>query len=112
VGRERDILLAGTRGNGFDFAGISARKNGEVISLVFWTNKSIRRQLCYCITCSIIQSRPVTRRTRSMCMIHSQWPLASGADVGMSGMSDSDLDLHGLLHHSLSAAECRMQTVR
>jgi hypothetical protein len=34
-GREREILLAGTRGSGFDCAGISARKNCEVISLVF-----------------------------------------------------------------------------
>ena len=33
-GREREILLAGTRGSGFDFAGIPAEINGEVIILV------------------------------------------------------------------------------
>ena len=45
-GRERQILLAGTRGSEFDFAGISAGKDCEVVSLAFLTYKSIRRGLC------------------------------------------------------------------
>jgi hypothetical protein len=34
-GRERELLLAGTRRRGFDFMGISAGKKYEVISSVF-----------------------------------------------------------------------------